>query len=286
MPSSPSAVSPRVNVILFWTVQASALLAFAAPINRELLALCLLSHYGRMLGITVGFHRLFAHNAFETYRPIRFALACLGASAMQKGPIWWAGTHVDHHRRADREGDPHSPALAGFYQAHIGWFLDSTRWEFVSSDNPVRRRLDRDIELRWLDRFHGVAPIAFAALLWMIGGFPWLVWGFCVPTVTLAHSTFAINTIGHPFGSRRFATPDDSRNNAATALLTLGEGWHNNHHRYPSAARNGFYWWEFDPAWLFIRSLESLGLAWNVRRVPERVYREAAGDATFAAAAR
>jgi len=274
----------RFNVAVFWIVQASALLAFATPPDAALLALGASSHALRMLGITVGFHRLFAHRAFETSRPVQFLLALLGTMSLQKGPIWWAGTHVEHHRNPDREGDPHSPALVGFYQAHMGWFLDSARWDVLEAGNPVARRLSHFPEIVWLDRWHGVPPFLFAFVLFAVGGVPALVWGFCVPTVTLAHSTFAINTIGHLFGSRRFDTRDDSRNNAATAFLTLGEGWHNNHHRYPSAARNGFYWWELDLSWMFIRTLEGLGLAWNVRRVPRSVYAEAEGRTTLGAA--
>jgi stearoyl-CoA desaturase (delta-9 desaturase) len=265
----------RFNVVVFWTVQASALLGFVWPPDARLLLLCAASHFVRMLGVTAGFHRLLSHRSFETGRTTQFLLALLGTLSLQKGPIWWAGTHVEHHRHPDLPGDPHSPALAGFYQAHMGWFLESTRWDALDGSNPALRRLSRYPELVWLDRWHGLPPVLLAIGLAWWGGAPALVWGFCVPTFTLAHATFSINTIAHLFGSRRFETRDHSRNNAACALLTLGEGWHNNHHRYPSAARNGFYWWEFDPAWIFIRLLEAAGLAWNVRRGPESVYAEA-----------
>jgi len=265
----------RANVIVFWAVQASALLALFAPPSLGLVGLAVASHYLRMLGITAGLHRHMAHRAFETNRPVRFVLAGLATMAMQKGPLWWAGTHVLHHRLADREGDPHSPARDGFYHAHIGWFLDSTRWDRVDPENPVVKHFSRYPEIRWLDAYFGVPPLLLAIGLFALGGLRWLVWGFCVPTVTLAHATFAINSVNHMVGSRRFETPDDSRNNAATALLTLGEGWHNNHHRYQRAARNGFYWWELDLAWWFIRLLRATGLAWDVREVPARVYEEA-----------
>ena len=262
----------RLNVVVFWTVQASALLVFAVAFHWSLAALGVASHFIRMLGITLGFHRQLAHRSFRTARPTRFFWARLGTSAMQKGPLWWAGNHVYHHRFADRAGDPHSPQLAGFYRAHIGWFLDDMTHDRSDPQNPVCQEFSAYPEMRFLDRFYALPPLALAAGLFLAGGWPWLVWGFCVPTVTLAHATFAINTVNHLWGSRRFATPDDSRNNLWTALLTLGEGWHNNHHRFPRAARNGLYWWEIDPTWWTIRALAALGLAWDVQPVPAQAY--------------
>jgi fatty-acid desaturase len=142
----------------------------------------------------------------------------------------------------------------------------------VDSDNPVLREFSDYPEMRFLDRFYPLPPLALAVALFLAGGWPWLVWGFCLPTVTLAHATFAINSVNHLWGSRRFATPDDSRNNFWTALLALGEGWHNNHHRFPRAARNGLYWWEIDPTWWTIRAMGALGLAREIQSVPARAY--------------
>jgi stearoyl-CoA desaturase (delta-9 desaturase) len=194
---------------------------------------------------------------------------------MQKGPLWWAGHHVNHHKYADREGDPHSPMVSGVYYAHIGWFLNDAKHEKLEAGNPVVRDFGRAPEIAFLDRFYFVPPLLLAVALFAIGGLPWLVWGFCLPTTTLAHATFAINTVNHLFGTRRFETRDESRNNPITALFAAGEGWHNNHHRYQRAARNGFYWWEFDPTWYVIRTMAALGLAWDVQPVPQRVYDEA-----------
>ena len=126
-----------------------------------------------------------------------------------------------------------------------------------------------------VDKAESEAPAAFALILYLVGGLPWLVWGFCLATTTLAHATFAINTVNHLFGTRRFDTIDESRNNVVTAFFAVGEGWHNNHHRFQRAARNGFYWWEFDPTWYVIRAMAALGLAWNVQAVPPRIYKEA-----------
>ena len=130
-------------------------------------------------------------------------------------------------------------------------------------------------EIAWLERYYYLPPLMLAIALFGLGGLPWLVWGFCVPTVTLAHATFAINTVNHMFGSRRFETRDQSRNNVFTAFFAAGEGWHNNHHRYQRAARNGFYWWEFDPTWYVIRAMKAVGLVWDVQAVPKRIYEEA-----------
>ena len=262
----------RLNVVIFWTVQASALLALFVPFRWSLVGMGLGSHFLRMLGITLGFHRLLAHRAFRTGRATRFAWALLGTSAMQKGPLWWAGNHFYHHQFADREGDPHSPRRQGFYQAHIGWFLEDEKYDMVDEQNPVVREFSAFPEIRFIDRHYGLPPLALASLLFLGGGWPWLVWGFCVPTVTLAHATFAINSVNHLWGTRRFETPDGSRNNPWTALFTLGEGWHNNHHRFPRAARSGLYWWELDLTWWAIRLLGALGLAWDIRAVPSQAY--------------
>jgi stearoyl-CoA desaturase (delta-9 desaturase) len=194
---------------------------------------------------------------------------------MQKGPLWWAGHHVNHHRFADRDGDPHSPMVSGVYYAHIGWFLNDTKHDRVERTNPVIRDFSGVPEIAWLEKYFFVPPLALAATMFLIGGMPWLVWGFCLPTMTLAHATFAINTVNHMFGSRRFETVDESRNNIVTAVFAVGEGWHNNHHRYQRAARNGFYWWEFDPTWYVIRTMAAVGLVWDIQRVPKRIYEEA-----------
>ena len=260
---------------MFWVVQASALLAFRVPFTWPLLGLCVASHFLRAIGLTLSFHRYFAHRAFQMNRGARFVWALIGTAAMQKGPLWWAGHHVNHHRFADRDGDPHSPSVSGVYYAHIGWFLTDARNDRLEKTNPVIRDFSGAPEIAWLDRYYVVPPFVLATVLFLAGGLPWLVWGFCLPTVTLAHSTFAINTVNHMFGSRRFETLDDSRNNWLTAFLAAGEGWHNNHHRYQRAARNGFYWWEFDLTWYVIRAMAAIGLAWDVRSVPARIYSEA-----------
>lgn len=265
-------------------MQASSLLVLTVPFAWSLVALWAASHFLRAIGLTLAFHRYFAHRAFELSRPARFVWAVIGTAAMQKGPLWWAGHHIAHHKYADRDGDPHSPAVSGFYYAHVGWFLNDARHATLPATNPVIRDFGRVPEIAWLDRWYVVPPALLAVVLFAIGGLPWLAWGFCLATTTLAHATFAINTVNHLWGSRRFDTPDQSRNNAVTAFFAVGEGWHNNHHRYQRAARNGFYWWEFDPTYYVVVAMAWLGLAWNLQPVPARIYDEARHGAVDAPA--
>jgi stearoyl-CoA desaturase (delta-9 desaturase) len=235
----------------------------------------------RMFAITAFYHRYFSHRAFGTSRAAQFAFALLGASAAQRGPIWWAAHHRHHHARADRPDDCHSPREHGFLWSHCGWFL--ARENFATRTALVPD-LARYPELRWLDRYDVAVPAAlalglFAAGTWLeraapaLGTDAWqlLVWGFCISTVVLWHATFTINSLAHRFGSRRYATRDESRNSLWLALLTLGEGWHNNHHRYPAAARQGFYWWELDVSWYALRLLAAVGVVWDLRPVPAAI---------------
>ena len=264
-----------VQIFIFWLVQVSALLMFAVPFRWAFVGLWAVSHFSRALGLTLIFHRYLAHRAFQMNRVARFIWAFIATAAMQKGPLWWAGHHVNHHRFADRDGDPHSPMVSGVYYAHIGWFLNDARHDRLEATNPVVRDFSTAPEIAFLDRYFFVPPLLLATTMYLAGGFSWLVWGFCLPNMTLAHATFAINMVNHMFGSRRFDTIDESRNNPLTALFAAGEGWHNNHHRYQRAARNGFYWWELDLTWYAIRAMALLGLAWDLQPVPARIYAEA-----------
>lgn len=268
-------LTKTLAVLIFWVVQASAFLVFFVPFTWGFVGLWAVSHFTRAVGLTLAFHRYFAHRAFQMSRAVRFFWAFVGTAAMQKGPLWWAGHHVNHHRFADRDGDPHSPMVSGVYYAHIGWFLNDARHDRLEQSNPVVRDFSTAPEIVFLDRYFFIPPLLLATAMYLGGGMSWLVWGFCLPTMTLAHATFAINTVNHMFGSRRFDTIDESRNNAFTALMAAGEGWHNNHHRYQRAARNGFYWWEVDLTWYTIRALALFGLTWDLQPVPERVYAEA-----------
>jgi stearoyl-CoA desaturase (delta-9 desaturase) len=237
----------------------------------------------RMFALTGFYHRYFSHRAFRTSRPVQFAFAMLGATCVQRGPLWWAAHHRHHHRHTDTEHDPHSPARLGFWRSHVGWFLTPagfrTRWESI----PDLRGFT---ELRFLDRFDVLLPLTLAAALYALGawletaapqlhtsGPQLLVWGFVVSTVVLFHATFTINSLAHRFGTRRFATHDDSRNNWMLALLTFGEGWHNNHHHFPGSARQGFRWWEVDLTWYGLKLMSWLGLIHDLKPVPARLSR-------------
>lgn len=241
----------------------------------------------RMFAITAFYHRFFAHRTFRASRGVQFAFALLGASAAQRGPLWWAAHHRSHHRHADTHLDPHSPGLRGFLWSHMGWFLTPRAFRTDLSRIPDFARYP---ELRWLDRYDIFAPLALAVLLFLLGtllarfapelqtsGAQLLVWGFFVSTTLLFHATVTINSLAHRFGSRRFSTRDDSRNNAWLALLTFGEGWHNNHHFFPGSARQGFYWWELDLTWIGLRVLAWCGLVHDLKPVPAWVLAESRG---------
>ena len=222
----------------------------------------------RMFAITGFYHRYFAHKAFKTSRVAQFAFALLGAASVQRGPLWWAAHHRHHHRHADTEHDPHSPVRRGFLWSHVGWFL--TRRGFATDLSRIPD-LARFPELRLLDRFDVLVPIALATALFLIGGAHLLIWGFFVSTVVLFHATVTINSLAHRYGRRRYPTRDDSRNNVWLALLTFGEGWHNNHHHYPGSARQGFYWWEVDVTWYVLKLLSWLRVVWDLKPVPRQL---------------
>jgi stearoyl-CoA desaturase (delta-9 desaturase) len=229
--------------------------------------LCGLLYFARMFGITAGYHRYFAHRAYKTSRPVQFLLAWLGCSAMQKGPLWWAGHHRGHHRFSDTPDDPHSPRETSFWWSHVGWVLSEEHEAVPLEDIQDWARYP---ELRWLDRNHWVPGLLLAVACFLIAGWPGLVCGFVLSTVLLYHGTFTINSLSHLIGTRRYATHDDSRNNFVLALLTLGEGWHNNHHHYQSSANQGFFWWEVDISYYVICLMALVGLVWDVRRPGEK----------------
>lgn len=241
---------------------------FLAPFAWRWAALAAAMYAVRMFAVTAGYHRLFSHRAYRTSRAFQLLLAVVGASAAQKGPLWWAAHHRDHHRYSDGPEDIHSPIASGFWWSHVGWILarrhEATKLERV-------RDLARYPELRFVERFHGVAPVALAGGLLLAGGFPALLWGFFVSTVALWHGTFVINSLAHVIGRRRYPTRDGSRNSLLLALVTFGEGWHNNHHFYASSANQGFFWWEIDVSYYVLRVLAALGVVRDLRTPPQSV---------------
>ena len=241
---------------------------FLFPATWGLVALAAGLYAARMFGITAGYHRYFAHRAFRTSRGFQLLLAFLGGTSAQKGALWWAAHHRDHHRLSDTEEDVHSPIQRGFWWAHVGWFL-STRHDRTVAENI--RDLTRYPELRWLDRWHWVPPAALATGLFLLGGWAALAWGFAVSTVLLWHGTFFINSLAHVLGRQRYETGDESRNSFALAVVTLGEGWHNNHHFYGATANQGWFWWELDVSYYLLRALAAVGLVWDLRRPPPHI---------------
>ena len=222
----------------------------------------------RLVAITGFYHRYFSHRTFRTSRAVQFVFAVLGTMAVQRGPLWWAAHHRHHHAHADEETDSHSPTQHGFWWSHCGWFMNRSNFRTRSE---LIQDLTRYPELRFLDRFDIVPPIALAALLYVFGGAQLLIWGFFISTVLLHHVTFTVNSLAHRFGRRRYATSDDSRNSWWIALLTFGEGWHNNHHHFPGSVRQGFYWWEIDLTYYLLRAMATCGLVWDLKPVPARI---------------
>jgi len=253
----------------FFAVHAMALATpFVVPVQGRWVALALGLYAVRMFGVTAGYHRYFSHRAYRTSRAFQLLLAVLGASAVQKGPLWWAAHHRAHHRHSDGPEDVHSPLERGFWWSHVGWIL-ARRYD--ATNLALVKDLARFPELRWLDRWHLVVPLALAGILFVAGGLPALLWGFFVSTVLLWHGTFAINSLAHVFGRRRYETGDGSRNSLALALVTFGEGWHNNHHFYPSSANQGFFWWELDASYYTLRLLAALRVVRDLRTPPDRM---------------
>ena len=266
----------RLSKGLYWLIHLLALATlFFAPSGLDL-ALCGAMVMGRMFFITAGYHRYFAHRTYRTGRIFQFLLAFGGASSIQKGPLWWAAGHRRHHQFTDRPGDLHSPR-EGFWYSHQGWIFDD-RWG--TTELTRIRDFEKVPELVWLNRWHVVAPVFAGLLCWAIGGWSGLAWGFVVSTVILWHLTYSVNSVCHVWGTRRYDTPDTSRNNFLVGLLTLGEGWHNNHHHYMTSTRQGFLWWEIDITYYVLKGLERLGLVWDLRVPPPHVVRPPAASTT------
>ena len=241
-------------------------------------------YFIRMFAITGFYHRYFSHRAFRSSRLTQFVFAALASSAGQRGPLWWASHHRQHHASADKDNDEHSPVQHGLLWSHMGWFL--AKKNFATNHERIKD-FSKFPELVFLDRFDIVMPAVLAVSLYLIGillesylpglgtnGPQMLVWGFFISTILLYHGTFTINSLAHTFGRRVFPSKDDSRNNFLLALITMGEGWHNNHHYFPGSAKQGFMWWEIDTTYYGLKILEKIGLIWDLRDVPAHVYKQ------------
>jgi stearoyl-CoA desaturase (delta-9 desaturase) len=232
------------------------------------LALAVALYYVRMFGVTGGYHRYFSHRTYRTSRAFQLVLAVLAQSSVQKGALWWAAHHRDHHKYSDTPKDPLSYRDYGFWYSHVGWILSS---ETEETDFSRISDLARYPELRWLNKWHVVPGVVLAVALFLIGGWSALVWGFFVSTTLLWHGTFTINSLSHIWGRRRYSTTDDSKNNPVLAIVTMGEGWHNNHHYYPRSVRQGFHWWQVDMTYYVLRALSAVGIVWDLHLPSQKV---------------
>jgi stearoyl-CoA desaturase (delta-9 desaturase) len=224
-----------------------------------------------MFAVTGAYHRYFSHRTYKTSRAFQFVLAFLAQSSAQRGVLWWGAHHRHHHRWSDQREDIHSVAQDGFWYSHVWWIFE--RGNQITDYNRIRD-FARFPELRFLDRFHLIPPVLMGTVVFLTLGASGLFFGFFVSTVLLWHGTFTINSLSHVFGNRRFPTTDHSRNNWLLAIITLGEGWHNNHHRYCGSTRQGFYWYEYDITYYILKALSLVGLVWKLQPVPKSVLEE------------
>ncbi len=264
----------RLNVvssITFFALHLIPFLAIFTGVTRTALILLFVTFTTRMFCITAGYHRYFSHKTYRLNRLAQFILAFGGTMAAQKGPLWWAAHHRNHHRFADTDRDVHSPKR-GFWWSHVGWILCD---KYNQADRSQIRDFARYPELRFIDRHDFIGPWTLGVVCFLIGGWSGLLIGFFASTVLLWHATFTVNSVAHVFGRRAYETDDTSRNTLLVALATGGEGWHNNHHRYPWSARQGFRWWQIDATYYVLRALSWVGIVRDLRPVPAAVIEEA-----------
>jgi stearoyl-CoA desaturase (Delta-9 desaturase) len=232
------------------------------------LAIAFACYWPRMFFVTAAYHRYFSHRSFKTSRWFQFLLALGATTTAQKGPLWWAAHHRLHHKLSDEPGDLHSVVQSGFWWSHHGWILSR---DLEGTDLSRIKDFAKYPELRWLNTLWILPVIGVAVIAFLAGDFFGLVWGFAVAQVLCWHGTFTINSLSHLWGNRRYKTTDDSRNNPVLAVITMGEGWHNNHHHYQVSARQGFYWWEVDLTYYVLRALSLVGIVWDLHGVPDHI---------------
>ena len=269
-PSSPAdkadIIHPRV--LPFITVHLACLAILWVDVQPIDWIICGALYVIRMFGITAGFHRYFAHRSFKTGRVFQFLLAFLGQSSAQRGVLWWAATHRYHHKHSDTEQDVHSPVHHGFWYSHVLWIFSK---QARTTDYSLIKDFQKYPELVWLEKWERLPPFLLAVLVWAVAGWSGLVVGFFVSTVLLFHGTFTINSLSHVFGKQPYVTGDSSRNNLFLAIITLGEGWHNNHHHFPSATPQGFHWWQIDVTYYILKVLSIFRIVWDLRLPPAHV---------------
>jgi stearoyl-CoA desaturase (Delta-9 desaturase) len=258
------------SAIPFVLVHLGCIAAIWSGVTWSALALCAALYVLRMFAVVAGYHRYFSHRAFATSRAFQFVLAVVAQSSAQKSVLWWAAKHRHHHLHSDTEEDVHSPRRKGFIYSHVGWIFDR---KHDQADLSKVADLTRWPELLWLKKFEQLPAVVLGVLCFLAAGWSGLVVGFLWSTVLLYHGTFCINSLAHVSGSKRYVTGDDSRNNWLLAIVTLGEGWHNNHHAYQSSVRQGFKWWEVDLAYYVLKAMSWAGLIWDLKTPPAHVLR-------------
>jgi stearoyl-CoA desaturase (delta-9 desaturase) len=254
----------------FLVAQLIPLLAIFTGVTLKAVILLVVLYFVRMFAITAGYHRYFAHRAYKMGRLPQFAMAFVGGMSAQKGALWWASYHRHHHRYSDTEVDIHSPKK-GFWWSHMGWIVCD---KYNETNYDAIKDFAKYPELVWLNKHDWVPVWTLGVFSFLVAGWPGLVLGFFGSTVLLWHGTFSVNSLTHVFGRRRFETADTSRNSWLISLWTGGEGWHNNHHHFQASARNGFYWWEYDPTYWGLKAMSWLGIVRDLRPVPARVLEE------------
>jgi stearoyl-CoA desaturase (Delta-9 desaturase) len=259
--------SVRPTVIPFVLFHLAVLGVFWSGFTTGAVITCIALYVVRVFGITAGYHRLLSHRAYKAGRVTQFLIVLCGALAMQRGPLWWAAKHREHHSDSDTPADAHSPRHYGFWGAHVGWIFRKR----ADADMSLIQDFAKYPELRWLQKHEYAPGILLGAACLLIGGAPGFFVGFVLSTMLVYHATFMINSLAHVFGRQRYLTGDDSRNNWLLAIIALGEGWHNNHHYYPASARNGFFWYEYDVTWYVLKLLERCGLVWDLKTPPKSV---------------
>ena len=256
--------------IPFVLLHVAALAVVFTGVTVEALVIGVVLYFVRIFFIGAGYHRYFSHRAFATSRWFQFVLAFMAQSTAQKSVLWWATKHRHHHLHSDTEHDTHSPRHKGFWFSHFGWVFSRAHQDF---DEVKIADFYKYPELRWLDEYQTFPALVLATICFLIAGWPGLIVGFVWSTVFVYHATFAINSVAHVFGRKRYVTGDDSRNNWLLAFFTMGEGWHNNHHAFQSSVRQGFRWYEWDPTYYILRALSWTGVIWDLKEPPEVVLR-------------
>ncbi len=268
--------------IPFFGVHVVGILAFLTGISWAAIAMCLFMYYARMFAITGIYHRYFSHRSYKTSRFFQFIMALWGTSCGQQGPLWWAAHHRHHHKYSDTAEDIHSPKLRGLWWAHWGWVICK---RYSATNEEAVKDLTKYPELKFLNKYHGLAPFVLATLIFFFGSFlqqvapqlhtngmQMLCWGFFTSTTLLYHGTFTINSLSHVIGKKRFDTGDESKNSFILSMITMGEGWHNNHHKFPYAEPQGIYWWEIDMSHYVLKVFSWIGLVWDIQIHPKELF--------------